>query len=55
MGSDVVFDSPYLDMYLRLGWYLDIIILLLLGEPSLMFGPNSVVDMDDWDHAFDDG
>ena len=55
MGSDVVFDSPYLDRYLKFGWYLDIILLLLLGDTSLMFGPDSVVDMDDWDCTFDDG
>ena len=55
MGSDVVFDSPYLDKYLRFGWYLDIFMLLLLGDVSLTFGPNSVVDMDDRDCTFDDG
>ena len=55
MGSDVVFDSSYLDRYLRFGRYLDIIMLLLLGDASLTFGPNSVVDMDDRDCTFDDG
>ena len=55
MGSDVVFDSPYLDRYLRFGWYLDIIMLLLLGDTSLTFGLDSVVDLDDWDYTFDDG
>ena len=29
--------------------------LLLLGGTSLMFGPDSVVDLDYWDHTFDDG
>ena len=28
--------------------------LLLLGDTSLMFGPDSVVDLDYWDHTFDD-
>ena len=55
MGSDVVFDSLYFDRYLRLGWYLDIIILLLLGDASLTFEPDSVVDLDNWDHTFDGG
>ena len=55
MGSDVIFDNPYLDKCLRFGWYLDVIMLLLLGYASLMFGSNSVVDMDDWDYIFDDG
>ena len=55
MGSDVVFDSPYLDRYLRFDRYLDIIMLPLLGDTSLTFGPNSVVDVDDWDCIFDDG
>ena len=54
MESDVVFDNPYLDRYLGFGWYLDIIMLLFLGNVSLMFGPNLVVDMDDWDYTFDD-
>ena len=27
----------------------------LLGDASLMFGPNSIVDMDDWDCTFDYG
>ena len=54
MGSDVAFDSPYLDRYLRFGWYLDIIMLLLLGDASLMFGPDSVVDIDDQDFTYDD-
>ena len=55
MRSDVVFDSPYLDRYLRFGWYLDIIMLFLLGDASLMFGPDSVVGLDYRDHTFDDG
>ena len=54
MRSDVIFDSPYLDRCLRFGWYLDIIMLLLLGDVSLMFGPDSVVHMDDRDYPFDD-
>ena len=54
MRSDVVFDSPYLDRYLRFGWYLDIIMLLLLGDASLKFGPDLVVHMDDRDYTFDD-
>ena len=36
-------------------WYLDVIMFLLLGDTSLTFGPNSIVDLDDCDHAFDDG
>ena len=36
-------------------WYLDAIMLLLLGDASMMFGPDSIVDMDDWDCTFDDG
>ena len=55
MGSDVVFGNPYLDKCLRFGWYLDITMLLLLGDISLMFRPNSVADMDDRDCTFDDG
>ena len=55
MRSDVVFDSPYLDRCLRFGWYLDIIMLLLLRDISLMFGADLVMDLDDWDCTFDDG
>ena len=51
MVSDVIFDSPYSDKYLRIGWYLDIIMLLLLGDVSLIFGSDSIVDMDDWDYT----
>ena len=54
MRSDVVFYSPYLDKCLRFGWYLDIIMLLFLGDVSLMFGLDSVVHMDDRDYPFDD-
>ena len=43
MGSDVVFDSLYLDRWLRSGWHLDIIMLLLLGIASLMCRTDSVV------------
>ena len=43
MGSDVVFDSLYLDRWLRSGWYLDIVMLILLGVVSLMFRFDSVV------------
>ena len=43
MGSDVVFDSLYLDRCLRSGWYLDIVMLLLLGVVSLMFRSDSAV------------
>ena len=43
MGSDVVFGSLYLDRWLRSGWYLDIVMLLLLGVSSLMCRSNSVV------------
>ena len=28
---------------------------LLLGYATLIFGFDSVVDMDDWDYTFDDG
>ena len=54
MGSDIVFNSPYLDRYLRFGYYLDIIMLLLLRDTSLMFGPGSVMHMDDLDYTFGD-
>ena len=47
--------QPLLRLHLRLGWCLDIIMLLLLGNASLTFGPDLVVDMDDWDCTFDDG
>ena len=43
MRSDVVFDSLYLDRCLRSGWYLDIIMLLLLGVVYLMFRSDSAV------------
>ena len=43
MGSDVVFSSLYLDRWLRSGWYLDIVMLLLLGVASLMCRSDSVV------------
>ena len=43
MRSYVVFDSLYLDRYLRSGWYLDIVMLLLLGVASLMFKSDSAV------------
>ena len=55
MELDVVFNSPYLDKCLRFGWYLDILMLLLLGDVFFMFGPDSIVDMDYWDYTFDDG
>ena len=29
--------------------------LLLLGDTSLMFGSDLAVDLDYWDHMFDDG
>ena len=35
--------------------YLDNIMFLLLGYAPLIFGFDSVVDMDDWDYTFDDG
>ena len=54
MGLDVIFDSPYLDKCLRFGRYLDVIMLFLLGNASLMFGFDLVMDMDDWDYTFDD-
>ena len=47
--------QPLLRLHLRLGWCLDIIMLLLLGDASLMFGFVSVVDLDYQDCAFDDG
>ena len=43
MGSDVIFDNLYLDKCLRSGWYLDIVMLILLGVVSLMFRFDSVV------------
>ena len=55
MGLDVVFESPYLNRYLRFGWYLDIIMLIIIGDILLMFGSDSVMDMDDWDCTFDYG
>ena len=53
MGSDVVLNNPYLDNYLGFGWYLNIIMLLLLGDAPLICGSDSAVDMDDWDYTFD--
>ena len=55
MESNVVFDNPYLDRCLRFGWYLDIIMLFLLGNTSLTFRPNPVVNLDYWDHTLDNG
>ena len=55
MGSNVVFDNPYLDRCLRFSWYLDTIMLLLLGDAFVMFGPDLVANMDDWDYTFYDG
>ena len=55
MGLDVIFENLYLDKRLRFGWYLDLIMLFILGDASLMFGLDSSVDMDDWDHTFNDG
>ena len=46
MGSNVVFYSPYLDRCLRFGQCLDITMLLLLGDVSLMFEFDSTVDLD---------
>ena len=43
MRSNVVFDSLYLDRCLRSSWYLDIVMLFLLGVISLMFRSDSVV------------
>ena len=54
MRLDVIFDSPYLDKCLRFGRYLDVIMLLLLENTSLMFGFDLVMVMDDWDYTFDD-
>ena len=34
--------------------HLDIIMLLLLGDASLIFGFDVIVGMDDWDYTFDD-
>ena len=36
-------------------WHLNVIMLLLLGDTSLMFRPDSTVDIDDWDYTFNDG
>ena len=36
-------------------WYLNVLMLLLLGDISLMYRPDSIMDMDDWDCTFDDG
>ena len=55
MGSNVVLENPYLDRSLRFGWYLETIMLLLLGDASMMFGLDLVGDMDDMDCTFDDG
>ena len=43
MRSDVVFDSLCLDRCLRFGWHLDVVMLFLLRDTSLMFRSNSVV------------
>ena len=53
MGSDVILDNPYLDRCLRFGWYLDVIMLFLLGDASLIFRFVSVVGLDDQDCIFD--
>ena len=37
MRLDVIFKNLYLDRRLRFGWYLDVIMLFLLGDTSLMF------------------
>ena len=55
MGSNVVLENPYLDRSLRFGWYLETIMLLLLGDASMMFGSDSDLDIDDQDCTFDDG
>ena len=55
MRLDVIFKNLYLDRRLRFGWYLDVIMLFLLGDASLMFEFDLTVDMDDWDHTFNDG
>ena len=52
MVSDVIFDNLYLDRCLRFGRYLDVIMFFLLGDTLLMFGSNSIVDMEDWDYTF---
>ena len=36
-------------------WHLNVIMFLLLGDALLMFGFDSVMDLDDQDHTFDDG
>ena len=38
----------------RIFWYFYVIMLLLPGDVSLMFGFDSVVDVDEKDHTFDD-
>ena len=43
MRSNVVFGSLYLDRWLKSGWYLDIVMLLLLGVAPLMCRTDSVV------------
>ena len=55
MGSNVIFYNPYLDRCLRFSWYLDIVMILLLGDASLMFGFDSAMDLDDWNHTLDSG
>ena len=47
--------QPLLWQVFEFGLYLDVIMPFFLGDASLMFGPNSVVDMDDWDCTFDYG
>ena len=54
MRSGIIFYSFYLGRCLRSGWYLDILMLLLLGDTTLMFRFVSAVDLGYWDHTFDD-
>ena len=46
MRPDVVFYNFYLDKCLRSSWYLDIVMLLLLGDTTLMFRFVSSMDLD---------
>ena len=47
MGFNVFFDYIYFDRYLRLGRYLDIIMLLFLGDTLLALGSISSYGLDD--------
>ena len=47
MISSVIFDRFYLDMCLSFDYSVNIVMLHLLGNALVMFGPNSDVGIDD--------